>query len=42
MQKSDDKILTTHVGSLPRDSRLEDLLIRRERREDSDDKVSFA
>jgi 5-methyltetrahydropteroyltriglutamate--homocysteine methyltransferase len=37
MQKSDDKILTTHVGSLPRDSRLEDLLIRRERGEDIDD-----
>jgi 5-methyltetrahydropteroyltriglutamate--homocysteine methyltransferase len=30
MQKSDDRILTTHVGSLPRDPALSDLLIRDE------------
>src|SRR5260370_37933244 len=30
MRKSDDRILTTHVGSLPRDPVLSDLLIREE------------
>ena len=30
MIRSDDRILTTHVGSLPRDKVLTDLLIRRE------------
>src|SRR5215470_17954563 len=30
MIRSDDRILTTHVGSLPRDKVLADLLIRRE------------
>ena len=33
MQQSDDRILTTHVGSLPRDRALSDLLIRQERGE---------
>jgi 5-methyltetrahydropteroyltriglutamate--homocysteine methyltransferase len=39
MQKSDEKILTTHVGSLPRDPRLEDVLIRRECGEDIDEEA---
>src|ERR1700760_2567704 len=30
MQRSQDRILTTHVGSLPRDAELSDLLIRDE------------
>ena len=30
MRRSDDRILTTHVGSLPRNAVLTDLLIRRE------------
>lgn len=30
MQRSEDRILTTHVGSLPRDPRLTDLLIEQE------------
>lgn len=33
MQRSDDRILTTHTGSLPRGAELEDLLIRKERGE---------
>ncbi|MCU1660399.1 MAG: hypothetical protein JWR58_464, partial [Pseudonocardia sp.] len=33
MQLSEDGILTTHTGSLPRSSELEDLLIRKERGE---------
>ncbi len=33
MQGSDERILTTHVGSLPRNPRLADLLIRREQGE---------
>ncbi len=28
MRRSDQRILTTHVGSLPRDPKLSDLLIR--------------
>ncbi|MQA87114.1 MAG: methionine synthase [Streptosporangiales bacterium] len=30
MQRSEDRILTTHTGSLPRSAKLEDLLIRKE------------
>ena len=33
MQTSQDRILTTHVGSLPRNPTLADLLIREERGE---------
>jgi 5-methyltetrahydropteroyltriglutamate--homocysteine methyltransferase len=33
MQKSDDRILTTHVGSIPRPPALRDLLVRQERGE---------
>ncbi len=33
MRKSDDRILTTHVGSLPRNPLLRDLLVRQERGE---------
>ena len=33
MQKSDSRILTTHVGSLPRNKTLTDLLIRQEQGE---------
>ena len=33
MRRSDRRILTTHVGSLPRDAALSDLLIRQERGE---------
>jgi 5-methyltetrahydropteroyltriglutamate--homocysteine methyltransferase len=36
MQQSDDRILTTHVGSLPRDRPLSELLIRQERGEEVD------
>lgn len=36
MLLSEDRILTTHTGSLPRDARLEDLLIRKERGEHVD------
>ena len=36
MQLSEDRILTTHTGSLPRSSELEDLLIRKERGEQVD------
>ncbi len=38
MIKSRDRILTTHVGSLPRDAELTDLLIRREAGEKVDPK----
>jgi 5-methyltetrahydropteroyltriglutamate--homocysteine methyltransferase len=38
MQTSSDRILTTHVGSLPRDAELTDLLIRREAGEPVDKK----
>jgi 5-methyltetrahydropteroyltriglutamate--homocysteine methyltransferase len=31
MQRSEERILTTHVGSLPREPALRDLLVRRER-----------
>jgi 5-methyltetrahydropteroyltriglutamate--homocysteine methyltransferase len=37
MQLSEDRILTTHTGSLPRSSELEDLLIRKERGEQVDE-----
>src|ERR1700754_1293775 len=36
MLRSEDRILTTHTGSLPRDAELEDLLIRKERGEEVD------
>src|SRR5262245_62138938 len=36
MKTSQDRILTTHVGSLPRNPTLSDLLIRQERGEASD------
>lgn len=36
MERSDDRILTTHTGSLPRSADLEDLLIRKERGEPVD------
>ncbi|HET8669094.1 MAG TPA: hypothetical protein VFM05_00260, partial [Candidatus Saccharimonadales bacterium] len=38
MKKSDSRILTTHVGSLPRKAALSDLLIRQEH----DEKVNVA
>ena len=38
MKKSDTRILTTHVGSLPRKAALSDLLIRQER----DEKIDVA
>lgn len=38
MQRSDDRILTTHVGSLPRDRELSDLLIAQEAGETVDTK----
>ncbi|HEV8441063.1 MAG TPA: methionine synthase [Methylomirabilota bacterium] len=37
MRKSDDRILTTHVGSLPRSPALRDLLVRQERGEPIDE-----
>jgi len=37
MQRSEDRILTTHVGSLPRHPTLRDLMVRRERGEPIDD-----
>lgn len=39
MLKSEDRILTTHVGSLPRNPRLADLLIRQERGEAIDERA---
>jgi 5-methyltetrahydropteroyltriglutamate--homocysteine methyltransferase len=42
MHKSRDRILTTHVGSLPRNETLTDLLIRREDGETIDKKVMAA
>jgi len=36
MQFSRDRILTTHVGSLPRNDKLSDLLVRREAGESFD------
>lgn len=36
MERSDDRILTTHTGSLPRSAELEDLMIRKERGEQVD------
>jgi hypothetical protein len=39
MHKSNDRILTTHVGSLPRNETLTDVLIRREDGEAIDKKV---
>jgi 5-methyltetrahydropteroyltriglutamate--homocysteine methyltransferase len=42
MHKSSDRILTTHVGSLPRNETLTDLLIRREDGEAIDKKVMAA
>jgi 5-methyltetrahydropteroyltriglutamate--homocysteine methyltransferase len=36
MRRSDDRILTTHVGSIPRSPALRDLLVRRERGEPID------
>jgi 5-methyltetrahydropteroyltriglutamate--homocysteine methyltransferase len=37
MQRSDGRILTTHVGSLPRPSKLRDLLVRQDRGEGIDE-----
>jgi 5-methyltetrahydropteroyltriglutamate--homocysteine methyltransferase len=37
MRKSDDRILTTHVGSIPRSAALRDLLVRQDRGEAVDD-----
>ncbi len=37
MRRSDDRILTTHVGSLPRPPALRDLLVRQERGEPVDE-----
>lgn len=42
MITSQDRILTTHVGSLPRNERLSDLLVRREAGEPFDQKVMAA
>src|SRR5579871_4141515 len=39
MLKSDKRILTTHVGSLPRNPKLTDLLLRQERGETIDEKL---
>jgi len=36
MRKSDDRILTTHVGSIPRSPVLRDLLVRQDRGEPVD------
>ena len=38
MKRSDDRILTTHVGSLPRNPTLRDLLVRQDRGEAIDEK----
>jgi 5-methyltetrahydropteroyltriglutamate--homocysteine methyltransferase len=37
MRASDDRILTTHVGSLPRNPALRDLLVRQDRGEPIDE-----
>ena len=39
MLKSEKRILTTHVGSLPRNPKLTDLLLRQERGEAIDEKL---
>ena len=39
MQRSEHRILTTHVGSLPRSAVLRDLLIRHERGEQIDEQA---
>src|ERR671935_142748 len=37
MRKSDDRILTTHVGSIPRNAKLRELLVAQDRNEGVDE-----